>query len=117
MPQPEYDGGSAIQPDQFAALQKGIAYRDLIKTEGYRLLLDYLEFRSNQALADMRITVSMPDASKVTAMAIWTEREEMLKAMQIEVQDGIARAQELAKEFQDSRIDLTGIPFSFGDDD
>ncbi len=101
-----------ITPDQLQAIQKGRAYQDLLQCDGYRMLLDYLEARSDLALVAMREAKLMDDRMKANLQMIWCEREEMLAAMQIEVQRGIESGKAVAQDLEFENGDF-GLMMNF----
>ncbi len=110
----EYDGGISIDPSQFDAVQKGKAYRELLKSAGYKLLLDYMELRTSLALKAVREAKFADDRVKANFQLIWAEREEMTQDIEREVQRGIAIGKEVIEDLRETNVDI-GFPMDFGD--
>ncbi len=111
--QAENDGGEPTLPDPalIESAQKGIAYRDLLESEGYKRILDFMEARCDLALRDMREAVFQSDGVKMNLLNIWTEREAVLREMELEISRGISEGAEAANQL--SRFGLLNVPIDF----
>lgn len=92
----------AIDPAQLATIQKGKAYEILERSEGYRLLLDYLEKRTSLALKAVSDCEDGNDRKKLDLMLAWRECGRLLDDVQIEVGRGIESGKDALKDLQSS---------------
>jgi hypothetical protein len=88
-----------------------MAYRDLLESEGYKKILDFMEARCNLALRDMREAVFQADGVKLNLLNIWTEREAVLRELQLEISKGVEEGNEAARQL--SRFGLLNVPIDF----
>ncbi len=111
--QAESDGGESTLPDPalIESVERGIAYRDLLDSAGYKKILDFMEARCNFALKDMREAVFQSDVVKLNLLNIWIEREAMLRELQLEVAKGVEEGTEAARQM--TRFGLLNVPIDF----
>lgn len=91
---------SIIDPLQLAAIQKGRAYGIMEASEGYRLLLDYLEKKTSLALKAVSDCEDGNDRKKLDLMLAWRETGRLFDDIQREVQRGIEDGKEALKNLQ-----------------
>lgn len=75
-------GLAELSPEQREILQKGRAAYELVRSPGWQLLLDWLEERSNAALARLRKNASSDPQLIKELNRSWAQNEEVLQKIQ-----------------------------------
>lgn len=109
--------GVPIDLSQIQAVEKGRAYSSLVRAGAYKLLVDFLESRSNEALVRMRKSAGCEDHERCNVLLIWDERERTLQEFQEEIQRGIEVGKEVLQQLRESSLADMDLPFNFGDDE
>lgn len=104
-----------LDPSQFAAAKKGQAYQVMAVSEGYRLLLNFLEVRTAKALKDVSDCEDGNDRKKLDLLLAWRECGKIFDDIQIEVNRGIESGREAVRELQMEHPEESQV-FGFGND-
>ena len=68
---------------------KGNDYEAFFNSKSYRRVLDWLESKADGILAAMRSSSDLPDRSRLDMIVKWGTTEDILKELQVEVQQSI----------------------------
>lgn len=108
---------TSLSPEIIDVIQKGAAYRELAKSEGYRLLLEYLNARVTESLQELAGSEMAEDRYKLNLQMIWRQRGKMLQEMQTFVAQSIQQGMEEMRNLAPSERIENGLPFEFGEEE
>lgn len=106
----------SVEPGQLAVIQKGKAYEVLATSEGYRLLLDFMERYTSNALKALSDCEDGEDRKKLDLMLAWRSAGRLFDDVQREVQRGIENGREALRDLSVDRPE-EAMTFGFGDND
>lgn len=109
----QFDNGKFVLPEEYVlALEKGAQFESLAGSTAYKLLLDGLEYRANQALRTLRgAALSSDERLKSNLLLKYECAEEALRDVQIMVQEAVAERHRIISELGSQLTELDVMDF------